>query len=184
MTAAPMSVPASRGERLTALAAVAATAVACTWPLATSPWLIPAHQDPLFSIWRLYQWARNLAALGAGGWFEGNMFFPSPFVLLYSDLTILPALLAAPFIAAGLPPVLAYSAIFWTGLVGAGLAMYAAARAIAGSHFGALVAAVMFVGAPVRVDQVMHFEMFGTAFRSSLAEPGAATASADFRPAA
>ena len=159
-----MSVPASRGERLTALAAVAATAVACTWPLATSPWLIPAHQDPLFSIWRLYQWARNLAALGAGGWFEGNMFFPSPFVLLYSDLTILPALLAAPFIAAGLPPVLAYSAIFWTGLVGAGLAMYAAARAIAGSHFGALVAAVMFVGAPVRVDQVMHFEMFGTAF--------------------
>lgn len=147
-----------------ALAAVVATAVACTWPLATNPWLIPAHQDPLFSIWRLYQWARNLAAFGAGGWFEGNMFHPSPFVLLYSDATILPAVVAAPFISAGLPPVLAYSAIFWTGLVGAGLAMYAAARVITGSHWGALVAAVMFVGAPVRVDQVMHFEMFGTAF--------------------
>ncbi|MEZ5419685.1 MAG: hypothetical protein R2708_20395 [Vicinamibacterales bacterium] len=155
---------ASRVEWLTATAVVTATAVACTWPLALSPWRVPEHQDPLFSIWRLYQWARNLAAVGAGGWFEGNMFHPTPQVLLLSDITLLPALVTAPFIAAGLPPVLAYSALFWIGLVGAGLAMYAAARVLAATHWAALVAAVLFVGAPTRMDQVMHFEMFGTAF--------------------
>lgn len=163
MSTGPASRP-SRADWLVAAAVVVATGVVSTWPLATSPWLVPDHQDPLFSSWRLYQWARNVAALGANGWFSGNMFHPSPDVLLYSDAILLPALLGAPLLLLGVPVVLVYSGLFWLGLVSAGLAMYACARELSGSHFGALVAAVMFVGAPLRLDHVMHLELLWTAF--------------------
>lgn len=155
---------ASRRDWLVATLVVVATGVASTWPLATSPWIVPDHQDPLFSSWRLYQWARNLAAVGAGGLFSGNMFHPAPDVLLYSDAIALPALLGAPFILAGMPVVLVYNGLIWLSVLSAGLAMYACARQLSGSHFGALVAAVMFIGAPLRLDHVMHLELLCTAF--------------------
>ena len=44
---------------------------------------MPAHQDPLFSSWRLYQWARNLSGQWPGGLFDGNIFAPARDVLLY-----------------------------------------------------------------------------------------------------
>jgi hypothetical protein len=147
-----------------AIVAIAAATVASTWPLATSPWLVPAHQDPLFSSWRLYQWARNLAGSGPGGLFDGNIFFPAPDVLLYSDAIPLPAIAAAPFVWLGVPVVFVYAALVWLSFLCAGLAMYACARAISGSRFGALVAAVIFAAAPSRVDHVMHLELLWTAF--------------------
>lgn len=156
--------PASRTEWLVACAVVLATGVVSTWPLATSPWLVPDHQDPLFSSWRLYQWARNLAAFGAGGLFSGNQFHPAPDVLLYSDALLLPALIGAPFILVGVPVVLVYNGLVWLSILSAGLAMYACARHLSDSHWGGLVAAVMFVGAPLRLDHVMHLELLCTAF--------------------
>lgn len=148
----------------TAVVVVAMSALVSTWPLATSPWLVPQHQDPLFSSWRLYQWARNLADLGAHGLFSGNIFYPAPDVLLYSDAIVLPALLGAPLVLAGVPVALVYSALFWLSTFSAGLAMYACARRISGSHAGALVAAAIFTGAPSRIEHVMHLELLWTAF--------------------
>lgn len=156
--------PASRREWLVATLVVLATGVVSTWPLATSPWLVPDHQDPLFSTWRLYTWARNLASWGAGGWFEGNQFHPAHYELLYSDAIALPALIGAPFIWAGVPVVLVYNGLVWLSILTAGLAMYACARAVSRSHGGALAAAVMFTGAPLRLDHVMHLELLCTAF--------------------
>lgn len=145
------------------LVVVASFAVS-TWPLVTSPWLVPQHQDPLFSSWRVYQWARNLAAFGAHGWFSGNIFHPAPDVLLYSDAIALPALLGAPFVLLGVPVVVVYSALVWLATLSAGLAMYACARRVSGSTGGALVAAAVFTGAPARVEHVMHLELLWTAF--------------------
>lgn len=155
---------ASGFEWLMATLVVVATGVVSTWPLATSPWLVPDHQDPLFSTWRLYQWTRNLVSGGAGGWFSGGQFHPAPDVLLYSDAIPLQALIAAPFILLGAPVVLVYNGLVWLTIVSAGLAMYACARYLSRSHFGALVAAMMFVGAPLRLDHVMHLELLSTAF--------------------
>ncbi len=145
------------------LVVVAATLVS-TWPLPTSPWLVPAHQDPLFSSWRLYQWARNLAGSGPGGLFDGNIFVPAGEVLLYSDAIPLLAVPAAPFIWLGAPPLLVYDGLVWLSYLCAGLAMYACARELSGSRFGALVAAVIFVAAPSRIEHVMHLELLWTAF--------------------
>jgi len=142
---------------------VAAATVAATWPLATSPWLVPAHQDPLFSSWRLYQWARNLAGAGPGGLFDGNIFTPARDVLLFSDAVPLQALAAAPFVWLGAPVVVVYNALVWASYLTAGLAAYACARAITGSRFGGLVAAAVFATAPSRIEHVMHLELLWTA---------------------
>ncbi len=72
--------------------------------------------------------------------------------------------LGAPLVWAGVPAVLVYSAIFWAAALSAGLAMFACARALSGSRWGGLVAAAMFVGAPLRLEHVMHLEMLWTAF--------------------
>lgn len=166
MIAPPASAPASASRSEWALATVVVVAITlvATWPLATSPWLVPSHQDPLFSSWRLYQWTRNLASLGAGGWFNGNMFYPTPWVMLFSDMIPLPALLGAPFVAAGVPVVVVYSGLVWAAYLSAGLAMFACAREISGSRWGALVAAAIFTGAPSRLDHVMHLELLWTAW--------------------
>ena len=148
----------------TACGVVVLVTIASTWPLATNPWLVPAHQDPLFSSWRLYQWTRNLASGAADGLFAGNIFHPAVDVLLYSDAIALPALIGAPFIAAGVPVALVYSALVWAAYLTAGLAMYACARELSGSHWGALVAAAIFTGAPSRLDHVMHLELLWTAW--------------------
>ena len=142
---------------------VAVATVAATWPLATSPWLVPAHQDPLFSSWRLYQWARNLTGAGPGGLFDGNIFTPARDVLLFSDAIPLQALAAAPFLWLGAPVVVVYNALVWASFLTAGLATYACARAISGGRVGALVAAVIFSAAPSRIEHVMHLELLWTA---------------------
>lgn len=122
------------------------------------PWSVPEHQDPLFSTWRLYQWARNVAERP---WqpFEGNIFHPATDVLLYSDAIALPALAGAPAILAGVPPLLVYNALVFASFVTAGLAMYLFARDISGSRIGGLAAAVIFTGAPFRVDHLYHLEL-------------------------
>ena len=146
-----------------AVVVVVTTTVVSTWPLVTSPWLVPEHQDPLFSSWRLYQSARNLSR-GPWSLFDGNIFYPAADVTLYSDPIALPVLLSTPFVWAGVPAVLMYSALFWVCALSAGLAMFACARAVSGSRWGGLVAAAMFVGAPLRLEHVMHLEMLFTAF--------------------
>jgi len=153
-----------RAEWLVALLVVVLTTMVSTWPLATSPWLVPAHQDPLFSAWRLDQWTRNLTAGAPDGLFAGNIFHPAGDVLLYSDAIALPAVMGAPFIAAGVPVAVVYTLLVWAAYLTAGLAMYACARELSGSRWGALVAAAIFTGAPSRLDHVMHLELLWTAW--------------------
>ena len=138
---------------------VLASASAATWPLVRSPRQVAAHQDPLFSAWRIDQWSRNLSGQGAGGWFGGNSFAPTGDALLLSDAMLLPNTLAVPVArAAGVLP--AFTFVFWLAVLGNGWAAYALARAATGGHrLAALVAAAIFTGAPFRAAHVVHLEM-------------------------
>jgi len=122
------------------------------------PWSVPEHQDPLFSIWRLYQWARNVAE---HPWrpFDGNIFYPAADVLLFSDAIALPALAGAPFILVGVPPLFVYNALVLAAFLTAGLGMYLWARDLSGSRSGGLIGAVVFTGAPFRVEHFYHLEL-------------------------
>lgn len=146
---------------LAAAGVVLLATLVSTWPVTIHPWSIPAHQDPLFSTWRLYQWSRNLFEQPLQP-FEGNIFYDAPDVLLYSDAIPLPALLAAPWIRLGVPPLLVYDALWLASFLSAGLAMYAFARAISGSRTGALAAAVIFTAAPYRIEHIYHLELLLT----------------------
>jgi hypothetical protein len=59
---------------------------------------------------------------------------------------------------------LVYNGLIWLSILSAGLAMYACARYLSGSHWGSLAAAILFVGAPLRLDHVMHLELLCSAF--------------------
>lgn len=137
------------------------TTVVATWPLVLHPWAIPEHQDPLFSTWRLYQWARNLFERPTEI-FQGNIFYDARDVLLYSDAIALPAIVAAPWIRLGVPPLIAYHLLILASFLTAGLSMYLFARDVSGSRAGALVAAVIFTGAPYRIEHVYHLELLWT----------------------
>ncbi len=148
-------------EWLVVLGAVALTTLVCTWPLMLRPWSIPEHQDPLFSSWRLYQWSRNVFER-PWALFDGNIFHPARDALLYSDAIALPAVAGAPWIRAGVPPLLVYDALVVLAFLTSGLAMYLFARDVSGSCEGAIVAAVIFTGAPTRIEHVYHLELLWT----------------------
>lgn len=148
-------------EWLLVAGVVLLTTLVSTWPLPVRPWSIPAHQDPLFSTWRLYQWARNLFERPES-LFDGNIFHPARDVLLFSDAIVLPAVVGAPWIQLGVPPLLVYDALVMASFLTAGLAMYLFARDVSGSRAGALVAAVIFTGAPYRIEHLYHLELLWT----------------------
>jgi hypothetical protein len=145
------------------LSVVAGATIVSTWPLSDrSAWSVPIHQDPLFSVWRLYQWSRNLFGDGPGGFADGNIFHPAKDVLFYSDAIFLPAVVAAPWIHFGVSPLVVYAVLFWSSYLAAGLGMYLFARDVSGSRAGGLVAAAIFSGAPFRAEHIMHLELLWT----------------------
>jgi hypothetical protein len=163
MTAMPKFPRGSRVHHwLAASVVTVVTTIVSTWPLILSPRLVPSHQDPLFSSWRLYQWTRNVFGPTAEGLFDGNIFHPAKDVLLFSDAILLPAALGMPFIQLGVPPLFVYNALVWLAFLTAGLAMYALARDLSGHHVGALAAAAIYTGAPYRIAHLHHLELLWT----------------------
>jgi len=136
-----------------------ALTVLVTWPQALHlAARIGAHDDPQFSIWRL-AWIAH--ALRSDPWhlFDANTFFPAKNTLAFSDAMLLEGLLAAPFIWAGVPPVLVYNLLLFAGFVVSGIAMFVLARHVTGQSGPALVAAAIFTVAPYRIDHFMHLEL-------------------------
>ncbi len=112
---------------------------------------MPAHQDPLFSSWRLYQWARNLAGQRAGRALRRQHLRPRPATCCSSRTRFrcwrVPA---APFLWLGVPVVVVYAALVWLSFLGCRPGdVRLRARTLTGSRFGAFVAAVIFTAAPV-----------------------------------
>src|SRR5688500_20331881 len=79
--------------------------------------------DPLVSIcqmvWETHQLMTDPAHL-----FDANIFYPERLTLTLSDPIILPALMQAPLIAAGVPFVVAYNIVFLSSLWVSGIAPY------------------------------------------------------------
>ena len=148
------------------LAAAALLGLATAWILRVQilAWNgIPDFGDPLFSMWRLSTIASHLAH---DPWhlFDGNMFYPEPNTLAYSDAILLPGLLATPFLWAGVPVAYVYGALCVASFPAAGLAMFLAVRTLTGRFTPALFAALLFAFYPYRFSGYSHLEKFGTFF--------------------
>jgi hypothetical protein len=140
------------------LAAVVMT-IFMTWPQAIHMRTqLASHQDPEFSIWRL-AWIAHALASAPRQLFNGNIFYPSPRTLTYSDATLLEGVLAAPLFWLKLSPILIYNIVLLAGIAGSGIGAFVLARELTGRTLPAMYATAVFTMAPYRVEHFMHLEL-------------------------
>ena len=138
---------------------VAVLTIAVTWPQARHlSTHTAAHDDAMFSIWRL-SWVAHALGTDPARIFDGNIFHPVPQTLTFSDAMLLEGVIATPFFWAGVSPVLIYNLLLLGGMAASGVAMFVLARYLTGAPGPALVAAAIFTAAPYRVEHVMHLEL-------------------------
>ena len=119
---------------------------------------VPDFGDPLFSMWRMgwvyEQWRGDPRPL-----FSGNIFYPEPLALTFSDSMLLPSSIAVPLRLAGLHPVLAYNVLFLSGFVFSALATYVLVERLTGSPRAAFVSALIYGFYPYRFEHYSHLEL-------------------------
>ena len=122
------------------------------------PYSVPDHGDPLFSMWRI-GWVLHQLVTDPAHLFDANIFYPERLTLTLSDSIILPALTAAPLLAAGVPLVVAYNIVFLSSLWISGLATYLLVERLTGSARGAFIAGLIYACYPYRLDHLSHLEL-------------------------
>jgi hypothetical protein len=149
----------ARYPLLSAFALLVALTVMLTWPQALHLGTrVAAHDDPLFSIWRL-AWVAHVLPTAPQHLFDANIFHPHLRTLAYSDAMLIEALLAAPWLWAGVNPILVYNVLLLVGIVSSGLGMFLLVRHLTGDVDAALVSAVVFTLVPYRIEHFMHLEL-------------------------
>ncbi len=149
-------------ELLVTGAAFALLTILATWPqarhLATHT---GTHYDALFSVWRM-AWVAHQLPADPLHLFDANIFYPELNTLAYSDAVLLPALIGAPLIWMGVPPLVAYNVLILLSFVAAGLGMYVLVRELTGSRASAFAAGVIFAFQPYRFAHLSHLELVWT----------------------
>jgi hypothetical protein len=146
--------------RRTMLAAVGICAVAAVLlaPQMLRPYGVPDLGDPLFSIWRM-AWVPHQLLRDPLHLFDANIFYPDRLTLTYSDSMILPAITAAPLLAAGVHPVVAYNLLFVSGFVFSGITTYLLVERLTAAPRAAFVAALIYGFYPYRFEHYSHLEL-------------------------
>jgi hypothetical protein len=137
----------------------AALTAVLTWPqvayLATHA---RDHHDVYFNMWRL-AWMAHALANPRVGLFDGNIFYPEPRTLTYSDAMVVEGLFGAPLFAVGMPPVLVHNLLLLGAIVASASGIFVLARHLTGSAGAGVVAGVIFAFVPFRFEHYMHMEM-------------------------
>lgn len=130
-----------------------------TWPQAVYLGSrVVAHDDPYLSLWRL-SWIAHVLPSGLTDLANANIFYPSRGTFAYTDMTLLEGIVAAPWLWAGVNPVLVYNVMLLGGMVASGLSMFVLVRHLTDSDHAALVSAVIFTLAPYRITHFVHLEL-------------------------
>src|SRR5947208_960326 len=119
---------------------------------------VPDLGDPMFSVWRI-GWVTHQIAANPMHLFDANIFYPEPLTLTYSDPIILPALTAAPLLAIGVHPVVAYNLLFLSGFWLSGIAVYLLVERLAGSPRAAFIAGLTYACYGYRFEHYSHLEL-------------------------
>lgn len=143
------------------LALYAGAVAVLSWPwLATASTRVLDHWDPLFHAWKLMFAARSLLAghvLPPDG--NTNLYYPNSGAFFYEALHWPQAVFAAPLLAAGVGPVLAYHAtmVFFWAL--SGVFFWAWLRALGLRRPGAVLGGLFFTVLPYRMSYLVEFNM-------------------------
>jgi hypothetical protein len=133
--------------------------VVMTWPqvtrLATDA---DGHPDVFFNMWR-FAWVAHALSTAPSHFFDGNIFYPEPRTLTFSDAMPVEALVAAPLLWSGTPPVLVHNLMLLAGIVLSAAGIFMLARHLTGSGAAGITAGIVFAFAPYRFDHYMHMEL-------------------------
>jgi hypothetical protein len=141
------------------LALLIGLTILLTWPQALHLGTkVAAHDDPLFSIWRL-AWVAHSLPMDPQHVFDANVFHPHLRTLAYSDAMLFESLLAAPWLWAQVNPILVYNVLLLAAIVSSGMGMFVLVRHLTGDPDAALVSAVIFTLLPYRIEHFMHLEL-------------------------
>jgi hypothetical protein len=122
------------------------------------PYSVPELGDPLFSIWRI-GWVNHQIVNDPAHLFDANIFYPERLTLTLSDPIILPAFTAAPLLAVGLPPVVVYNLLLFSGFLLSGIATYLLVERLTGSPHAACIAGLMYACYAYRFEHYSHLEL-------------------------
>ena len=116
------------------------------------------HQDVYFNMWRL-QWVAHALATSPKDLFNGNIFYPEPRTLTFSDAMLVEGVIAAPLSWLGVRPVLIHNLMLLGAIVMSSVGMFALVRYLTGSRGAGLLAGTIFGFAPYRFEHIMHMEL-------------------------
>jgi hypothetical protein len=129
-----------------------------TWPQVRHLGSVPDLGDPLFYIWCI-AWISHQIVRDPLRLFDGNMFYPEPLTLTYSDSIIVPGLMSAPLFWIGLHPVIVYNLVLLSAFVLSGVTMFLLVRALTGRIDAAAIAGAVFAVYPYRLEHYPHFAL-------------------------
>ncbi len=141
-----------------------------TWPLARHPAATIAADlgDPAFNCWVL-MWTAGVVLRAAKGdvaalhqFWNGNIFYPAPLTLAYSEHLTPQMLQMLPVYAAGGNILLCYNLLFLSTFVVAGVGMFVFVRDLTGRPLAAFAAGLAFAFAPYRIGQFSHLQVLST----------------------
>ncbi len=138
-----------------------ALTVVMTWPLAVNMTRsVPGDTgDPLLNTWILAWDAHKILEFDFKGFFNANIFFPYKNTLAYSEHLFGNMVFALPVLLISKNPVLAYNAVFLSGIFLSGLSMYLLALHLTKDRLAAFTAGVVYGFFPWRFVHLGHLQM-------------------------
>jgi len=136
----------------------AATAILTYPQVVTLTTHVGPHYDALFSIWRL-AWIAHRLPDQPLELFSANIFYPEDLTLAYSDALLFQGLIAAPFLWAGLSPVLVHNGLVLATFVASGAAMFWLVRDLTKSAAAGVTAGMIFAFQPYRFGHYTQLEL-------------------------
>ena len=141
--------------------------LALTWPLLTliHREIAADMGDPVFICWVLLWTSGQVFAFLSGDfnalsrYWHGNIFYPEPLTLAYSEHLTAQMIQALPVLAFTDNIVLVYNLLFLATFVLSGLGAFLLVRDLTGKPLPAFVAGLAFAFAPYRIDQFSHLQV-------------------------
>ena len=138
-----------------------------TWPLGLGLGRDVAWDlgDSVLVMWILSWDCEQLLRMGAGDlsrvatFFQGNIFYPAPLTLAYSDHLFAQAIQGCPIAAISGNPILSYNLLFISTFVLSGLGMFLLMRQLTGNAVAGFVGGLLFAFAPYRLPQSSHLQV-------------------------
>jgi hypothetical protein len=119
---------------------------------------VPDLGDPLFSIWRV-GWVNHQLFTDPRHLFDANIFYPERLTLTLSDPIVLPSVMAAPLLAVGIHPVVAYNLLLLSAFWFSGIAVYLLVERLTASPRAAFIAGLIYACCGYRFDHYSHLEL-------------------------